>query len=198
MLVSTRNDEGPLAAAGAIRLHKGLVAGLALFQAMLLCTVVILLLIGGVESESGAAALSEAGYRSPHAKFNPIADVFGWDAAALHGEGLAEQRRARGLVVMNWSLASRIAWYARPMPVFVAPPHTDQFQLWFGTLQPNDSVVVVDWSQMPLAIPIGPEGFNKCTPIGREATVINERQLSHFNYLYCERWRQQRGPAAAR
>lgn len=89
---------------------------------------------------------------------------------------------------MNWSLAGRLAWYARPMPVFVAPEHVDQFRLWFGALQPGDSVVAVDWSQMPLPMLVGPDGFRSCTPIEQLATFVDGRQIAHFNYLYCEDW----------
>ncbi len=188
----------PLATAGVGRLRRGLVAGLAIWQAFLLVTILLLILTKGFGSESGAAATSPAGVKSAGTHVNPVTDVVGWQAAAEHGEGLAEQRRARGLVVLNWSLASRMAWYARPMPVFVAPEHTDQFSLWFGALQPKDSMVVVDWSQMPLPVPIGPGGFAKCTPIGQLPTVANGRQLAHFNYLYCEDWRSQQAAAAPR
>ena len=179
----------PLGVAGGIRMGRRVVAALALWQGLLLGAVVWLVLTGGPGTESGAVAISQAGVRAAGAQRNPVTDVVGWEAAALHGAGLAEQRRARGLVVMNWSLASRLAWYARPMPVFVAPEHNDQFRLWFGALEPGDSAVVVDWSQMPLAVPVGVNGFSKCVPIGQLATDMHGRQLAHFNYSFCTGWR---------
>jgi 4-amino-4-deoxy-L-arabinose transferase-like glycosyltransferase len=188
----------PLALDGALRLGRTLVAGLILWHGVLLGAILVLVLMGGLGSETGSAAISPAGMRSPEGRANPVADVYGWEAAAQHGAGLAEQRRARGLVVMNWSLASRLAWYARPMSVFVAPERMDQFQLWFGALQPGDSVVAMDWSQMPLAVPIGPDGFTNCTPISQLATAVDGRQIAHFNYLYCEGWHGGTGAGAMR
>ena len=179
----------PVAVAGARRMSTRAVIALVLWQGALLAAILGLVLTGGTGTESGAAASSGAGVRVAGTHFNPVADVNGWEAAAVHGAGLAEQRGARGLVVMNWSLASRLAWYARPMPVFVAPEHTDQFSLWFGSLQPGDSAVVVDWSQMPLTVPIGPEGFTACRPIGQLPTLLDGRQRAHFNYSYCSGWR---------
>jgi 4-amino-4-deoxy-L-arabinose transferase-like glycosyltransferase len=182
----------PLGVAGGLRMGRRAVGALVLWQGLLLGAIVVLVLTGGPGTEAGAAAASPAGLRAAGAPRNPIADVVGWEAAALHGQGLADQRRARGLVVMNWSLASRLAWYARPMPVFVAPERADQFRMWFGALQPGDSAVVVDWSQMPLTVPTGADGFARCTPIGQLATVVDGRQLAHFNYLYCEAWQAAR------
>ena len=179
----------PLAVAGMATLGERTVVALVLWQGGLLVAIVGLVLTGGPGAETGAAAISPTGIRVPGTHPDPVTDVIGWEAAALHGAGIAEQRGARGLVVMNWSLASRLAWYARPLPVFVAPAHMDQFQLWFGSLQPGDSAVVVDWSSMPLEVPLGPDGFSSCGSVGQLPTVVDGRQLAHFNYLYCEGWR---------
>ena len=179
----------PLAVAGTTAMGNRTLVALIVWQGALLITILGLVLTGGPGTESGAAAISPAGSRMPGTRPNPVTDVIGWEEAALLGAGIAEQRGARGLVVMNWSLASRLAWYARPMPVFVAPEHKDQFQLWFGSLRPGDSAVVVDWSTMPLQVPLGPDGFSNCRSVGQLPTVFDGRQLAHFNYLYCDGWR---------
>jgi hypothetical protein len=178
----------PLAVSGAIRMGSRAVVGLLTWQAALLIAILGLVLTGGPGTESGPAASTSAGVRIPGSHPNPIADVVGWDAAAVHGARLAEQQGARGLVVMNWSLASRLAWYARPIPVFVAPEHTDQFRLWFGALRAGDSAVVVDWSAMPLTVPVGAEGFATCRPIDQLSAIVDGRQVAHFNYLLCQGW----------
>ncbi len=179
----------PLAVSGVLRMGSRTVVGLLIWQGALLVSILGLVLMGGLGTESGPAASSAAGVRIPGTHPNPVADVNGWEAAALHGAGLAEQRGARGLVVMNWSLASRLAWYARPMPVFVAPEHNDQFRLWFGALRPGDSAVVVDWSAMPLTVPVGAGGFATCRPLDQLPTIADGRQVAHFNYLFCQDWR---------
>ena len=188
----------PLAVYGGLRLGKAVCIVLALLQSLLLVGILALVLAGGLGSEPGAAEAGPPAVRTRSGPANPVADLYGWESAALHAAGLAERRRARGLVVMNWSLASRLAWYARPMPVFVAPDRQDQFQLWFGALQPGDSAVVVDWSQMPLALPTGQAGFRQCSLIESSATIVGQKQIAHFDYWYCEDWQSGRRIGAPR
>ena len=91
---------------------------------------------------------------------NPFAEVHGWDIA---GEALLElDRRDRpgadfgAVSVGNWTMASRLGWYAWPMPVLVIDRRFDQFDLWWkdrtrggGAAQPaNDRVWFVEWSEM--------------------------------------------------
>lgn len=78
-------------------------------------------------------------------KHHPLAPLAGWPQAAeraaqLHAQLLREQPQAV-LLVPNWSLASRLAWYARPLPVQVPDERFDQFDLWFGS--PADSAAGV-------------------------------------------------------
>jgi hypothetical protein len=79
-------------------------------------------------------------------KHHPLAPLAGWPQAAkratqLHAEFLREQPQAV-LFVPNWSLASRLAWYARPLPVQVPDERFDQFDLWFGS-PANDAAGVL-------------------------------------------------------
>ncbi len=67
-----------------------------------------------------------------------VRDLVGWDQAALRAKTLlAEQEYHNGekkpvLLLENWSRASRIAWYARPLPVQVLSGRNSQFSYWFG------------------------------------------------------------------
>lgn len=70
-------------------------------------------------------------------KHHPLAPLTGWPQAAeraalLRTEFLHQHPRVV-LLVPNWSLASRLAWYARPLPVQVPDERLDQFDLWFGS-----------------------------------------------------------------
>ncbi|MDP9123137.1 MAG: glycosyltransferase family 39 protein [Pseudomonadota bacterium] len=178
----------PLAVVGSRRLRRSVLVGVVAWQVVLVATIVALVVTGGPTSETGEASRSGAGLRLEASRPSPVADLYGWSAAATHGAALVTKFDARGLVVMNWSLASRLAWYARPSPVFVAPSRLDQFQLWFGSLRPGDSAIVIDWSGMPLPVPVGRGGFERCTPIDQLPTVEGGRQLAHFSYLLCQEW----------
>jgi 4-amino-4-deoxy-L-arabinose transferase-like glycosyltransferase len=48
---------------------------------------------------------------------NPFADLHGWDLAAERARVLAQAQGLDTLAVQNWTLASRLAWYGRPLPV---------------------------------------------------------------------------------
>jgi hypothetical protein len=89
---------------------------------------------------------------------------------------------------MNWTLASRIAWYARPLPVKVIYSHQDQFDLWFGTLQAQDKVLLVDWSIMSFKPPVADHQFKQCEFLEQLPVMHAGRQLAHFNFLLCSGW----------
>jgi 4-amino-4-deoxy-L-arabinose transferase-like glycosyltransferase len=173
------------------RWRRALGVGLGL-QALSCLAVAALMLRGGVGEEAGAQATRPAGLGRESAPLNPVADLYGWDLAARQGRALAEARGLKTLAVMNWSLASRLAWYARPMAVQVIPRHPDQMELWFGTVQPGESVLLLDWSLMATAPPVGPAQFERCEPVGQLPVFKGERQLAHFSYLHCIHWQ---GPA---
>ena len=66
---------------------------------------------------------------------------------------LAQQQGLQSVSVQNWTLASRIGWYARPLPVHVLEDRFDQFDFWAGDLPQGGSTLLVDWSQMAYEVP---------------------------------------------
>lgn len=72
---------------------------------------------------------------------HPLADLMGWkevsSVIALHAKD-GDQ-----VFIPNWSHASRVAWYARPMPVKVLDIRFDQFDLWFGSAEVGDSGILL-------------------------------------------------------
>ena len=191
----------PAAAAGLAKLwfsnrprNRRLVQGLAVWQVLGCTAMVGLLLMAGPGTETGEQALSRPGEMLASAPRNPVADLYGWDKAAAQARQLAQAQRVTSLAVMNWSLASRLAWYARPMPVRVVNRHFDQFDLWFGSLQPGDTVLLVDWSMMSFAPPVGLNQFSRCELLAQQPVMHWGRQIAHFNFLLCQQWR---GPSAA-
>jgi 4-amino-4-deoxy-L-arabinose transferase-like glycosyltransferase len=184
----------PAAAVGGLTLwQRGGKARQALIALGVLQAVVILAIVAsifglGQPTETGAQAQSLAGELEDSAPVNPVADLHGWDAAARRARTLASERGLPILAVMNWSLASRVAWYARPMPVKVVLSHHDQFDLWFGPMQPGDSALLLDWSLNTYAPPVGPAQFERCELIEQSQVRQAGQQIAHFNYLHCQHW----------
>ncbi len=124
---------------------------------------------------------------------NPFADLHGWEQAGTRALVLAQQQGLPSVAVQNWTLASRIGWYARPLPVHVLEDRFDQFDLWAGALPQGGSTLLVDWSQMaytpPLATPPTPHGFASCTLLDALPAVRWGTTLSMFRFYDCRQWR---------
>ena len=191
----------PVAAAGVLRLWQGrrmLVKALIGLQGVIGVAMVGLLLAGGIGRETEPQASSLPGQMRDRAPVNPVADLYGWEAAAQRAQALAQAHRIDTLAVINWTLASRIAWYARPSPVKVINRHRDQFDLWFGTMTPGESVLLIDWSPMTFAPPVGPDRFEHCELLEQLPARHLGRQIAHFNFLHCRNWQGAAGPLPGR
>lgn len=119
---------------------------------------------------------------------NPLADLWGWQQAGERAQSLAAQQSLTTLSVSNWTLASRLAWYARPLPVIVLDDRVDQFDLWFGASQKGQSTLFVRWSQVPYEPPVGPQQYERCTPLDHLAVKRLGRVTSEFTYYRCDNW----------
>ncbi len=181
----------PPAAAGLVILwqrYRRTALATAALQALACATLLTLVATAGVGQETGPQATSLPGAQPAQVQANPFADLYGWNRAAARAQTLAQQSNISTLAVVNWSLASRLAWYARPMPVKVVERHFDQFDLWFGPLQSQDSVLLVDWSLMSYPAPVGPKQFERCQWLEQMPVEHMGRQISHFNFLRCYNW----------
>ena len=129
------------------------------------------------------------GISSAAIKSNPIADLYGWKLAGQKAAELAQTSKVNGIAVQNWTLGSRAAWYASPLPVFVLDQRQDQFDLWFGQLPPGASVLLINWSGMPFKPPIGGNlAFQQCEPLDSLDIIRFGRVLSTFEYSLCRNW----------
>jgi hypothetical protein len=84
---------------------------------------------------------------------NPFADLHDWQDAAKAAQALQLERGAQALAVSNWTLASRLAWYARPSRVLALDGKNKQFDIWFGRLVPGQTLIWMNGSQMPQPTP---------------------------------------------
>jgi len=124
-------------------------------------------------------------------KKNPLADLWGWDYGSLMAKDLARQYGIDTLTVGNWTLASRLAWYAKPLPVIVLDDRFDQFDLWFGSLRPGQDAIFVNWSQAPYNPPTGEGRFKTCELAQSYDSMRLGRTVSSFQYFICRDWQGQ-------
>ena len=129
------------------------------------------------------------GITSGSAKSNPIADLYGWKSAGIKAAELANAHHLGSIAVQNWTLASRIAWYAQPLPVFVLDQHEDQFAIWFGKAPLGSNTLLIDWSGMPYPSPVGiKSGFEDCQKIDTLEIIRFGQFLSKFDFNLCTNW----------
>lgn len=137
----------------------------------------------------GFAFVLAGGVNTSAIKANPIADLYGWKAAGQKAAQLAQANKANGIAVQNWTLGSRAAWYASPLPTFILDHRQDQFDLWFGQLPKGASVILINWSGMAFNPPVGGNaGFERCEPLDKLEIIRFGQVLSTFDYSLCRNW----------
>jgi hypothetical protein len=119
---------------------------------------------------------------------NPFADLHGWEAAGQQARTLAGQHHLDSVAVQHWTLASRLGWYARPLPVHVLEDRVDQFTLWAGQLPAGGNALLVDWSLMAFELPLGATGFANCTLLDTYPVVRWGAPISSFRFYACNGW----------
>jgi 4-amino-4-deoxy-L-arabinose transferase-like glycosyltransferase len=156
---------------------------LVLLQALACAALPALMLSAGMPFMEGRAASATAS-DAP----NPFADLHGWDAAGTRAKALAAARGLDAVAVQNWTLASRLGWYARPLKVYVLEDRFDQFDFWAGKLPVGGSALLVDWSQLPYETPLGAHGFEQCTWLEQLPVQRLGYALSRFDFYACSAW----------
>jgi 4-amino-4-deoxy-L-arabinose transferase-like glycosyltransferase len=161
--------------------HRAVIRALLIFQITLCLIGFGFVLSGGITSAS--------------MKSNPIADLYGWKLAGQKAAELTQATKADGIAVQNWTLASRAAWYAKPIPVFVLDQRKDQFDIWFGQLPLGANILLINWSGMSFSPPIGSQSaFEHCELLDSLEIVRFGQVLSKFDFSLCSNWQ---GPVLA-
>lgn len=163
--------------------RRALIVTCAALQALLTLGLYTLMLLAGPPW----MASEEPGSSEPE-MINPFTDFYGWDQAGARATQLAREHNIQHLAVQNWTLASRLAWYARPLPVHVLAPDFDQFTLWTGPLPVGESAVLLDWSQMSHQLPVGEGMFEHCEPAETLPVQHAGRTVSRFRLHLCHGW----------
>lgn len=137
----------------------------------------------------GFGFVLSGGITSSSIKSNPIADLYGWKLAGQKAAELTQATKADGIAVQNWTLASRAAWYAKPIPVFVLDQRKDQFDIWFGQLPLGSNIVLINWSGMSFSPPVGSQSaFEGCELLDSLEIARFGWVLSKFDFSLCSNW----------
>ena len=116
---------------------------------------------------------------------NIFRDINGWDKAAQQAQqyALTLPKNQQQIIVSNRWHASRIAWYARPMPVKILDKRRSQYQLWeqHNPITNNHGILV-----LPQAIrPKIHKQFRRCNQLPSYHVGSHfGKQTFHFYHCY--------------
>jgi hypothetical protein len=124
---------------------------------------------------------------------HPIKAVTGWKEAAAKAEALRRIMAADTppgeeepvLLVKNWHDAGRLAWYARPTPVFEADSRLSQYTFWFGGVRPGMRGILVVPSRRHDAPEHPIRGFS-CDLLDSDPVKHGSTLVYILNFYQCE------------
>lgn len=125
----------------------------------------------------------------------PLADLYGWEVVAKRAVDLAAERVKEGeeqpaLFAGNWSFASHIAWYARPVAVKVTDGRYTQNDIWFGSPRPGeDGILVVPLQFRKDKKASGIDHFAKCDLIETSAVRFAGKVATSYELYFCRGYR---------
>jgi hypothetical protein len=173
------------------------VAIAAALQIVLTLSLMVCMLIAGPTWLSSPPPSAQPNSQELQEPINPFADFYGWDQAGQRAQAWAEELKVPHFAVQNWTLASRLAWYARPFNVHVLAPGFDQFSIWSGEMPVGSDAVLIDWSQMAYTLPVGSGQFARCKALEQLAVQPSGAQgrvVAHFTLYHCQQWGGQPKP----
>lgn len=117
---------------------------------------------------------------------HPLADLMGWKQASFKITEQAEE--GDSLFIPNWSHASRVAWYARPMPVKVLDSRFDQFDLWYGSAEVGDSGILLLHADHKGFKNTFLEQFSTCEFKDELEVKIDSSYVNYFKLYRCDHY----------
>ncbi len=121
-----------------------------------------------------------------------VRDVVGWQQAArkasdlLATMGEAANGRKPVLLVTNWSRASRIAWYAYPLPVQVISDRASQFSLWFGSPDRHSRGILIRDNEHGPASEVYEKNGITCQRVAEQQATLDGIVVNTFHFYRCE------------
>jgi hypothetical protein len=121
---------------------------------------------------------------------HPYGELYGWEEATAKGvkilHALQRQKDHENVVffTLDFHDASRLAWYARPLPVQVISNKTSQYPLWFGSPAPGDKglLLIPQYKQGKFDLP--PKEYH-CRFIEKYQHHQGDTLTDSFRYYDC-------------
>lgn len=121
-----------------------------------------------------------------------LRDLTGWQMAAeqateLYQHHFSDAGEAGVLLVDNWTHASRIAWYARPLPVQLFSDRNQQFHLWYGSPSSDETqAILIRYDQNTAQAPI-PDHRQPldCTYLQTQHASHSGILVNRFHFYLC-------------
>ncbi|BBP42783.1 ArnT family glycosyltransferase [Thiosulfativibrio zosterae] len=114
-------------------------------------------------------------------------ELQGWPEAIAKAQSYQAQDPNTVLVANNWSQASRIAWYARPHPIYVTDNRFDQFDLWFGNPPAHSNGIIIIPSYEAKQPRVGgPGAFKHCQLLETLPIVNHQKTLVTYRLFSCQ------------
>ena len=117
---------------------------------------------------------------------HPLADLIGWKEAAILITDNAVDSDV--IFIPNWSHASRVAWYARPMPVKVLDSRFDQFDLWFGSAEDGNSGLLLLHADRKGFKTKLLKQFKQCEFVDELEVKIDSSYVNYFKLYRCHHY----------
>jgi 4-amino-4-deoxy-L-arabinose transferase-like glycosyltransferase len=117
---------------------------------------------------------------------HPLADLKGWKEISQEMQQQAQP--GDNIFIPNWSHASRVAWYARPLPVKVLDTRFDQFDLWFGPAEAGDSGLVLLHASRKGFKEKTLEKFEQCEFSSELEIKIESSVVNYFKVYRCSNY----------
>lgn len=117
-------------------------------------------------------------------------ELQGWPEVVERAQFYQAKAPNTVLVANNWSQASRIAWYARPQPIYITDNRFDQFDLWFGNPPEHSDGIVIVPQYEALQPSVGGVGeFASCLLLETMPIRQQERILITYRIFACHNYR---------
>jgi len=115
--------------------------------------------------------------------------AYAWPAVAARAVAfrtrLAETDPEIRIMVPNWSVASRLAWYARPQPVLVTDTRIDQFDIWFGAPAAGANALFVMPAFLRKSAHPLLDRFDHCRALEPLSLPPGNHPVTHYDFYHC-------------